>query len=119
MQITVSLKEATRERPGVSGAAAKAVQKALPYHHTPVPGNVMVGDGQIICRPMWSAADFRTFSHLCDRVMDPDQKKRQDAQVWMLRFKQKHGEDICNMMLAELRRRDALAWFKSKKEQQG
>ena len=122
MVIRVSLKEALRERPGAPGApkgtirrydgkgrvielGKEAVDRAvrsLNYHAT------------VTCTPMWEASDLRTFSHLVDMVAHPSPGvDRILAQSWLDNFKRKHGVEKCDMMLAELRRRDAAAWFKN------
>lgn len=112
--VGVSLKQATRERPGRSeGALVRNApsQLAMGKARTPVQGQLDI----TVCA-LWTAAEFRTFRHLMDRVMSPVISEKASGEVWLRRFKEKHGNEICEMMLAELRRQDELEWFKQKRE---
>lgn len=72
---------------------------------------------QVVCTDMWTPEEFRTFRHLVERCMSPRLTERAEADVWLRRFKEKHGQDKCQMMMDEIRRLDEVAWFKRKKEE--
>lgn len=118
--ITVSLKDALRERPGSPRALPRAT------------GGKQIAEGgdrrqplsspTVICSPFWTPEEFRTFRYLTDVVyhgsssgVDCDPRSRADAAVYLKRFTEKQGKEKCDMMLGELRRLDALAWYNRKK----
>lgn len=114
MTITVSLKDALRERPGRSEQprgtdgrwGTSSTVKRMPFVNN-----------EVICTPYWTEQEFRTFRHLTDMVYNNigDPRSRADAAVWLKRFTEQHGKDKCDLMLGELRRLDAIAWFGKKK----
>jgi hypothetical protein len=120
MHITVSLKDALRERPGSRREApraswAKQVAAATTGSRQPHAGTA------VTCSPFWTPEEFRTFRYLTDVVyhgaasgVQSDPRSRADAAVYLKRFTEKQGKEKCDMMLAELRRLDAAAWFKEK-----
>lgn len=133
MVIRVSLKEALRERPGKPGRLSQGYTKAdaalISRRHTKADADWIVSRAVaslnayrpqlITCRPMWEEADFRTYANLLEMVIHPtDGVPTIMAQSWLDGFKRKHGVEKCDMMLAELRRRDAQAFF-DKKQRNG
>lgn len=116
--ITVSLKDALRDRPGsprgtsrTDGGKQVAARAGTRAHISPV----------VTCSPFWTPEEFRTFRYLTDVVyhgassgVDCDPRSRADAAVYLKRFTEKQGKEKCDMMLAELRRLDAATWFKTK-----
>lgn len=118
MHITVSLKDALRERPG------------SPAGHPRQGGGKQVAAGgsrqprttpAVTCSPFWTPEEFRTFRYLTDVVYNGsssgvacDPRSRADAAVYLKRFTEKQGKEKCDMMLAELRRQDAAAYFSRK-----
>lgn len=130
-----SLKDALRKRPG---ADEDMVQRALStvkqWTGTTWVSRAELHDGNpknkrrsqrhkdtsdVICTPMWTAAEFRTFDRLTLMSCSGNQGERTRAKEWLKRFTDKHGDEICSMMLAEIRRRDEQAWFKDKNRTRG
>lgn len=118
MVITVSLKEALRERP--SAPQAHSRQNGTPAR-LPRPNYELVPGkkGTYNVVSLWTEQEFRTFRHLIERCASPRVSEAADGRVWLRRFKEQHGEEICDMMLAEIRRRDEIAWFKGKQKFKG
>jgi len=73
----------------------------------------------VACRDFWTAKEFRTFERLTAMVCEPDMQARQRARRWLEDFVKKHGKDKCDMMLAEIRRRDEQEWFSEKSRTRG
>lgn len=118
MNITVSMKDALRQRPGLPEGPSEgkqAVRRAMDsISH--LPKNVLTLDGpRVICTPMWEPAEYRAFERLTVMVCAPSMPERMRATGWMRTFIEKHGKEKCDMMLAEIRRRDAAEWFKGRK----
>ena len=132
MQVTVSLKDALRERPSDAyRLASGASREVVPYTQWTGTAQRALTDptwegrkksrldkldkaaAQLtIVKPFWTAAEFRSFERLSAMVCDPAMDVRQRARTWLKDFIDKHGKEKCDMMLAELRRRDELEWFK-------
>jgi hypothetical protein len=118
-----SLMDAVRHD-GPSRVATAVPVRRYPGHASGVSSEQfhrMIGVGtasNVICRPMWTEADFRTFDFLTQMVCAGDPKSRAQYAKWLDDFKRKHGAEKCDMMLAEIRRRDAQAYFKGKEERQ-
>lgn len=126
--VGVSLKDATRERPGrllpalIQNAPSQRRYwdggkfNPAPSTHRSQPYRPSTGQGgEVTSYDLWTAAEFRTFCHLMDRVVSPVISEAASGKVWLRRFKEKHGEEICEMMLAELRRRDEIAWVEAQR----
>lgn len=132
--ITVSLKDALKQRP----------ESKQPLHHvravldkidrlaaqkgrslTIVTGNGRSAPAErkyyggstptVICTPMWRPEDFRTFDNLTAMSCSPSAVDQAMAEDLIRQFVRKHGVDKCDMMLAEIRRRDAQVWFSKTK----
>lgn len=114
--ITVSMKNALRQRPGSSGGTTERLSAGAPTRTYPAPR--VRQDASVICSPYWTPEEFRTFRYLTSVVytgaaadVAVDGRTRADAAVFLKRFTEKHGKEKCDMMMAELRRLDAAAWF--------
>lgn len=128
MVITVSMKDALKMRPGASEdpftrdkkGRVNGWQASFPLRaQDRLPELTYQPQPLVICTPMWKPEDFRAFRGLCDMVCSPDIETRMNAQAWLAQFKRKHGAEKCDMMLAEIRRLDADAWFKDKSKLKG
>lgn len=118
MHISISMKEALRRRPDEAPGPnyrREAVSRAM-GSVVHLPKNVLTLDGpRVICTPMWTAAEFRAYERLTVMVCAPSMPERMRAMGWLRVFQEKHGKEKCDMMLAEIRRRDAAEWFKGRK----
>jgi hypothetical protein len=130
---TPSLKDALRRRPGEpEGQSVRTGPSSRLYMdwqrlndstraflHNSNPKNKVQAEPVVICRPMWTAAQYRTYERLTAMVCSPVISERARAQVWLRKFEEKNGKELCGMLLAEIRRRDADEWFKDKNRTRG
>lgn len=131
-----SLEDALRERPARPGDVVRyqEVTRVGPttmiYHGASVPTDTRAlasplqrqartTDPRVVVSAMWTPAEYRTYERLTAMVCAPVISERARAQVWLKKFVEKHGKDKCEMMLAEIRRRDEVEWFKDKMRTKG
>jgi hypothetical protein len=117
VHITVSLKEALRERPRDAQAHPKSRPGQVTYD-SPRPARRQVSP-DVVMSDFWTAEEFRTYRYLMDVVytghaagVKVDATTKANCDVFLQRFVQKHGKEKCDMMLDELRRLDEQSWFK-------
>lgn len=118
---TVSMKDALRHRPG----SPEGHSRTGGGGQVTVPGSRQPrASAAVTCSPFWTESEFRTFRYLTDMVytgcaagVKADPRSRADAAVYLKRFTDQQGKEKCDMMLAELRRLDATAWFNDKRRQ--
>jgi hypothetical protein len=116
--LTVSLKDALRERPGTSSYDPASWEKRkgsvlLPGHHYPTVVQAKPKQAPaVVSHDMWTVQEFRTFRALCDMAYSTinDPRSRHDANVYLKRFIEQHTKSKCDMMMAEIRRLDSIAW---------
>lgn len=116
-----SLKDALRERPGQSQGAlisnAPSQRRLYDAERGCYNGRpIQTKASEVTSYALWTAAEFRTYRHLLDRVMSPVTSEAASGRVWLRRFQEKHGKEVCDMMLAEVRRLDAAEYFKAKEK---
>jgi len=116
--VTVSLKDALKFRPDGVTSYERVLRQNPKSKVSRLPA-IWRGEASVICTPMWRPEDMRTFAFLTAMVCDADPKTRDQARTWLEQFQRKHGAEKCDMMLAELRRRDEEAWFADKVKLRG
>jgi len=134
-----SLRDAVRQRPGTSEGETITQRALSTIRHwdgttwvgpggTPLtrseihnanPRNKKRAKDLVIVQDMWTAADFRTFDRLSAMACSSLQSDRQRGKDWLDRFIKKHGREKCDMMLAEIRRRDEVEWFSERHRTRG
>lgn len=109
-----SLLDALRERPRDIPGTTRLYPAYVPMRSDKSPAlpPPMWTEPVVTVKPMWTAAEFRTYERLTAIVCSPVISEAAQARVWLAKFKEKHGLEKCDMMMAEIRRRDAAEWFK-------
>jgi hypothetical protein len=119
----ISLKDAVSHRPGESRSPLRmpvedpTSRRIRDVCNLPAP--MWTDDDKIIVRSMWTPKEFHTFERLTAMCCSHIHTERLKGKHWLENFKHKHGREKCDMMLAELRRRDEQAWFADEKKRKG
>jgi hypothetical protein len=118
-----SLKDALRERPGAIQGQGQGTPRlrALQDPRSWTKDTIVrrASPPATVCNDFWTAKEFRTFERLTAMVCEPGMEARARARLWLKNFIDKHGKDKCDMMLAEIRRRDEQEWFADKHRTRG